>query len=123
MFFSLLETPTELLVWATIMHLVTDWLFQTEWMAIHKTNLRHPAGWVHAGVYTLGMAVVFPPIVAILIGITHLLVDTRAPVRWWLHTIKRMTADGYAYAIVEISVDQIFHVMVIAIAALLLAVN
>ena len=35
MFFALLHTPTELLVWAIVAHLVADWLFQTDWMAIH----------------------------------------------------------------------------------------
>lgn len=60
MFYHLLATPTELLVWAVVLHLVADWLLQTEWMALHKTSLRHAASWTHAGVYALCMALVFP---------------------------------------------------------------
>jgi hypothetical protein len=35
---------TELLVWGGLVHLVVDWLFQSEWIAEHKADLRHPAG-------------------------------------------------------------------------------
>ena len=30
-------------------HLVADWLLQNDWMALNKSNLRHPAGWAVAG--------------------------------------------------------------------------
>ncbi|MFO7634254.1 MAG: DUF3307 domain-containing protein [Caldilinea sp.] len=121
MFFSLFQTPTEIFVWAFVAHLAADWLFQTEWMVIYKVNLRHPAGYIHAAIYALCMAVVFPPLVAILIGVTHLLVDTRVPVRWWMRVVKGMSNRTSGAAAVEMGVDQVFHVMVIAFCALLLA--
>lgn len=122
MFFSTLQTATELFVWAFVAHLAADWLFQTEWMVIHKVNLRHPAGYVHATVYALFMALVFPPLIALLIGVTHLLVDTRVPVRWWMRVVKRMGEDSPGTGAVEMGVDQVFHIMVIAFFALMLRV-
>lgn len=122
MFFPVFQTPTELFVWAFVAHLAADWLFQTEWMVIHKINLRHPAGYVHAAIYALFMALVFPLPIAALIGVTHLLVDTRVPVRWWMRVVKRMAAGSPAAGAVEMGVDQVFHIMVIAFFALLLAV-
>ncbi|MBK8047506.1 MAG: DUF3307 domain-containing protein [Anaerolineales bacterium] len=118
MFYQLIATPTEVLVWAAVLHLVADWLLQTEWMALHKTSLRHAASWAHAGVYALCMALVFPLLVAILIGLAHLLVDTRAPVHWWMRTLKGMSATAPGANVVEIGVDQSIHVIVIALAAL-----
>ncbi|MCB9117404.1 MAG: DUF3307 domain-containing protein [Caldilinea sp.] len=122
MFFSTFQTATELFVWAFVAHLAADWLFQTEWMVIHKVNLRHPAGYVHATVYALFMALVFPPLIALLIGVTHLLVDTRVPVRWWMRVVKRMGEDSPGTGAVEMGVDQVFHIMVIAFFALVLRV-
>ncbi|HRW47841.1 MAG: DUF3307 domain-containing protein [Caldilinea sp.] len=122
MFFSTFQTATELFVWAFVAHLAADWLFQTEWMVIHKVNLRHPAGYVHATVYALFMALVFPPLIALLIGVTHLLVDTRVPVRWWMRVVKRMGEDSPGTGAVEMGVDQVFHIMVIAFFALMLRV-
>ncbi len=126
-----LRPPTELLVWALIAHVVADWLLQTDWMAVNKVNLRHPAGYVHAGVYTLFMLPLFPWSLALLIGVTHLFIDTRGPVHWWMRTVKRMpptdssgrpgTRRPGAYAntgFLESAVDQAFHVVVLAAAAL-----
>lgn len=126
-----LRPPTELLVWALIAHVVADWLLQTDWMAVNKVNLRHPAGYVHAGVYTLFMLPLFPWFLAILIGATHLFIDTRGPVQWWMRTVKRMPPGGGsgrsgagspgAYTnsgFLESAVDQAFHVVILAAAAL-----
>jgi hypothetical protein len=128
-----LHTPTELLVWAMVAHVIADWLLQTEWMAIHKTSLRHPAAYAHAGVYTLLMLPLFPWFLAALIGVTHLLVDTRVPVYWWLRVIKQMPPKdsqnvrlsessllGFrtTTAIVEAAVDQSFHLVTLAAASL-----
>lgn len=120
--FPTFQTATDLFVWAFVAHLAADWLFQTEWMVIYKVNLRHPAGYVHAAVYTLFMALVFPPPIAILIGVTHLLVDTRVPVRWWMRVVKRMAEGSPSAGAVEMGVDQVLHIMVIAFFALMVTV-
>lgn len=96
MFFPVFQTPTELFVWAFVAHLAADWLFQTEWMVIHKVNLRYPAGYVHTAIYVLFMALVFPLPITALIGVTHLLVETRVLVRWWMRVVKRVAVAALA---------------------------
>ena len=68
-------TATELLVWGGVIHLTVDWLLQNEWMARHKTDLRHPAGYVHAGLHGVAMLAIFPPLAALGLGVAHLLID------------------------------------------------
>ncbi|MBX3010789.1 MAG: DUF3307 domain-containing protein [Caldilineaceae bacterium] len=113
-----MQTATELLVWSVIAHLVADWMFQTEWMAVHKMDLRHPAAWTHAGVHVLFLWLVFPWYLALLVGVTHLLIDTRRPLLWWITVIKQMKA-GPQRATVEIWLDQVFHIAVLALVVLL----
>ena len=111
---------TDLLLWGILAHLVADWPLQTEWMAIHKRNLHHPAAWVHSGVHCISMALVFPWYLAILIAGSHLLIDTRKPVLWWMQRIKGMATDDPHTVIVETGVDQVFHITVVALIALYL---
>lgn len=110
----------DLITYGIVIHLICDWILQNDWMATNKANLRHPAGYIHAGIHALGMAFIFPPLVAFAIGITHLLIDTRKPVQWW-QSFYRQTTDG-PYAIhVAIWLDQVLHITVIALAALVSA--
>lgn len=110
----------DVLVWAIVIHLVADWLLQTDWMARHKTSLRHPAAYVHSGLHTLGMLLIFPWPLAVGVGVSHLLIDTRRPVTWWIETIKQMPPTTPVYTHVEIWLDQIFHILmlIVAVAAL-----
>ncbi|MFN8444100.1 MAG: DUF3307 domain-containing protein [Caldilineaceae bacterium] len=112
-----MHQATDLLVWGIIVHLVADWLLQTEWMATFKMNLRHPAAWVHSGIHTVGFCFIFIWPLAVLIGFTHLLIDTRKPLLWWMKVIKQMPADVH-FPIVEVALDQVMHVTVVAGAAL-----
>lgn len=117
---NMLPIATDILVWATVVHMVVDWLLQTDWMARNKTNLRHPAAYVHSGLHTLGMLLVFPWFIALGIGFSHLLIDTRKPVTWWIETVKQMPRSSPVFTHVEIWLDQIFHMGVLVIAVLLL---
>jgi hypothetical protein len=111
---------TNLLVWGMLAHLIADWLLQNRWMAEHKTTLRHPAAWVHSGIHGLALAFVFPPAIAGLLALSHLLIDTRKPVAWWTRTYLQAT-DGPAALHVAIWADQVAHLAVIALAALWVA--
>ncbi|MEZ4557838.1 MAG: hypothetical protein R2854_15585 [Caldilineaceae bacterium] len=64
-----------MLLWAIIIHLLADWPLQTEWMAAHKSNLTHPAAWVHSGVHTALLLLILTWPLALLVGVTHLLID------------------------------------------------
>lgn len=109
----------ELLLWGIIAHLVADWPLQIEWMAINKTNWKHPAAWAHAGVHGIFMVFIFPWHLGLLLAISHLWIDTRTPVFWWMRVIKRMDRDDPRTAMVETWLDQVFHIMMIALVVLL----
>ena len=108
-----MQTTAALLIWAIVIHLIADWLLQNDWMALHKTKLRHPAAWVHSGIHMVAMLLIFPWWAALLVGVSHMLIDTRIPVEWWMHKVKRMPA-GPQFFTVELWVDQIFHITVLA---------
>lgn len=131
-----MNEATELLAWGAVIHLVCDWLLQSEWMAVNKTSLRHPAAYVHSGIHALGFLLVFPWYGALALGASHLLIDTRKPVEWWSKLIGQtqpkggitgwgeregdriQTAPYYDLGLeVRIWVDQVFHVAAIALMA------
>ena len=117
---SIFPIAADILIWAVISHLVVDWLLQTEWMAMNKRSLKHPAAYVHSGLHTLGLLLIFPWWLALGVGVTHLLIDTRKPVTWWIDTIKQMPPTTPIYSQVEIWMDQIFHLLMLVIAVLVL---
>jgi hypothetical protein len=114
-----MQTATILLVWSIVVHLIADWLFQNDWMALHKVDLHHPAAWVHSGIHALGLCLVFAWPVALLIGLTHLLIDTRKPLLWWMRVIKQMPKDA-RFPILEIWLDQVMHITALAVVVLAL---
>ena len=106
------------MLWGLVIHLVIDWLGQNHWMAQNKANLRHPAAYVHSGLHLLGLLLVFSPLIALIIAILHLLIDTRKPLIWWRRVFKQ-TVEGDVALHVAMWGDQVSHILVIAIAALI----
>jgi hypothetical protein len=113
-------SATELLVWGAVVHLVVDWLLQNEWIAQHKCELRHPAGYLHAGAHGLALLLVFPPLGALTLAAAHFLIDTRRPLQWWSRVVSQTQTGAIATA-VHIWRDQTLHVAAIAAAALAFA--
>lgn len=155
-------SATELLVWALVAHVVTDWLLQNDWMATNKSLRRplpdrakagihrvgswydrHPAWWVHVAITTAGACVVlgWP---GVLVGAVHGLIDTRWPVTKWMAFYRQTQPQNpptftwatgsmsvnYTWGpfravdvglLVAMVVDQAFHLVTLAIAALLVA--
>lgn len=135
---------TALLVWGVVAHLIADWPLQNDWMAKHKANLRHPAGYVHAGIHGVLLALVFGWVAAPL-ALAHLLIDTRKPVVWFSQLMRQTQPQGAMVRSVELCpdgralptpaaipafdvglmvrfwTDQVWHVACIALAALLVA--
>jgi hypothetical protein len=115
-----------LMIWGMVAHLVADWLCQNDWMAVNKANLRHPAGWVHAAIHGVALALVFGWVAAPL-AVAHLLIDTRKPVAWWSRAIRQTQPTGQGLPLVDIGMfvrfwnDQVWHIGCIAIAALVVA--
>lgn len=110
--------PTDLLLWGIVAHLVADWPLQTQWMAANKNDLRHVAAWAHSGVHALLMVLIFPWHLALLIAVSHVLIDTRKPVTWWMKAVKRMSSQEPHAQTVEIWLDQVFHIMMLALVTL-----
>jgi hypothetical protein len=112
------ERATHLLLWGSIVHLFCDWLLQNDWMARNKSNLRHPAAYVHSGIHLAGLLLMFSWWMAILLAISHLLIDSRVPLTWW-RRVYRQTTTGEVALHVAIWSDQVVHITMLAIAALI----
>jgi hypothetical protein len=103
-----------------VAHFVADWLLQNHWMATYKTSLKHPAAWVHSGIHLLAFLCIFQPLVAFLLFISHLLIDTRKPLQWW-GSLIRQTNDPANPVTLHVAFwrDQVAHIALIALAVAL----
>ncbi|MEX0331596.1 MAG: DUF3307 domain-containing protein [Puniceicoccaceae bacterium] len=99
---------------ALVMHIIGDWILQNDWMANNKLSLKHPAAWIHAGIHAVLLGLVLGWPAGLIIGVFHMLIDTRVPFRWWQRTF-RMTEDGPTAVHVAIWTDQVMHVLCLAI--------
>jgi hypothetical protein len=88
---------------------------------------RHPAGYVHAGLHGAAQLLVFPWYGALAIGVTHLIIDTRWPVQAWSKLIRQTQPDPTRFPLMDIGAevriwaDQVWHIGVIALLALVVA--
>jgi hypothetical protein len=104
-------------------------------MSDNKHRLLYPAAYVHAGLQGAMLALVFGW-VAIPLAVVHLLIDTRKPVIWWSKLWRQTQPNGHGIRVpgeefpvplydmgieVRIWTDQVFHIICIAVAALLVA--
>lgn len=110
---------TSLCLWGIVVHLFCDWLLQNDWMARNKSSLRHPAAYVHSGIHLAGLLFIFPWWMALYIAVIHLLIDTRVPLVWW-RRVYRQTQTGDVALHVALWGDQVAHIAVIAMAALII---
>jgi hypothetical protein len=99
-------------------HLIGDYLFQTSWMAKYKATRWVPL-LMHCFVYTFIISVFawltfggLSSAAIAFIFITHVIIDRRTLVAWWVRNI--MTARGPEAAWLSIVVDQTFHLLVLA---------
>ncbi len=99
---------------ALVAHLVADWILQNDWMALNKTRLRHPAAWVHAGIHALCLGLALGWLGGLVLAFVHMLIDTRAPVDWWIRVFKKSGKAPEARSI-AIWLDQTLHIACIAL--------
>lgn len=96
---------------------------------------RHPAAYVHAGSHGVLLALVFGW-VAVPLALVHLVIDCRWPVEKWSQLVRQTQPTGKravsypdlrSVPVVDIGLevrfwnDQVFHIICIAIAALIVA--
>ncbi len=98
---------------ALVAHLVADWVLQNNWMAVNKTRLSHPAGWVHAGIHAICLGLALDPLAGAVLGGIHLLIDTRVPVNWWIRVFKKSEQAPEA-RFIAVWTDQVIHLVTIA---------
>lgn len=111
---------TTILVWSIVAHTLADWLLQNDWMANNKTNLLHPAAYVHGLIHLVCLLIVFPIWAALIVALIHILLDTRKPLLWWRRFYKR-TTDGDVPNPVAIWEDQALHLMILAVMSIIVA--
>lgn len=96
-----------------IAHLVADWILQNDWMARNKVSLLHPAAWVHASIQAACLALALGWQAGLVLGVVHLLIDTRVPVAWWMRSVKKCHQAPEAGSI-AIWLDQTLHIVCLA---------
>jgi hypothetical protein len=96
-----------------IAHLIADWLLQNDWMARNKANLKHPAAWVHGGIYALLLGLALGWGAGLVLAALHIILDTREPLGWWRRVFKQ-TSEGPAAVITAVWADQVLHIVAIA---------
>lgn len=100
-------------------HLIGDFLLQTSWMAKHKATKWLPL-LAHVAVYTVVVSVSGVlsgglSLAAIaLIFFSHIVLDRKTFVAFWVRKVQ--TAKGPEQAWLCIVADQIFHIIILAIA-------
>jgi hypothetical protein len=107
----------ELFIKGLLVHLLVDWFLQSDWISEHKADLRHPAGWVHGGLYAAGNLLVFSAPIAIALGLAHVLLDTRKPLAW-LRRLLQQHPQGAVAPVFEIGQDQAAHLILLGVAVL-----
>ena len=96
-----------------VAHLIADWILQNDWMARHKTRISHPAAWTHAGAHAVCLGIALGWQAGLVLGLVHLLIDTRVPVAWWMRVFKQCGQASDAGAI-ALWLDQTLHIICIA---------
>ncbi|MDX1807577.1 MAG: DUF3307 domain-containing protein [Paenisporosarcina sp.] len=100
-------------------HLMGDFLFQTSWMAMNKTKQWTPL-LVHSVCYTVIVTALIyvgygllPLAGIILILGSHIILDRRTFVQWWVKNI--MNTNGKDASWLVIIADQIFHLIILGV--------
>ncbi|HEU5141494.1 MAG TPA: DUF3307 domain-containing protein [Bacillales bacterium] len=105
-------------------HFVGDFLFQTNWMAVNKSKKWSPL-FTHCVVYTAVVALFglmgggLSPVGIAVIFVGHVILDRKTFVSFWVRYIQ--TARGSDAVWLEIVADQIFHILLLALAIYLTA--
>lgn len=103
--------------WLLVGHLVGDFLLQTGWMSRKTSNFL--ALFIHSLVYTLAVILIALPAgglgyqAAAVIFFSHLFLDQRGFVLFWVRTVNK-AGDLPWFSIV---VDQCFHIIILAVVA------
>ncbi len=93
-------------------HLVADWFLQNEWQAVNKISLQHPAAYVHSGIHFLCTLLASDLTIALIVFVTHILIDTRKPLQYWRKWLKQ-TQEGPVMLTFGMWQDQAAHLIIL----------
>ncbi|RFU69542.1 DUF3307 domain-containing protein [Peribacillus saganii] len=100
-------------------HLIGDYLFQTNWMAMNKAK-KWDALLVHSAVYTLCIALIawigfggLSLLDILIILLSHIFLDRRTFIVWWVRNVMR--SDPNAVGWLVIMTDQVFHIIILGL--------
>lgn len=108
----------DLFIKGLLVHLFVDFFLQSDWIADNKVNIRHPAAWLHGSLNVLGLLLVFTPEIAVGLGLSHMLIDTRYPLAIWRRWLRQnpQGEDGRLFRVLQ---DQSAHLILLGAAAFL----
>jgi hypothetical protein len=106
-------------------HMIGDWLIQTEHQAMNKAKGRFFNGalFSHCLCYTLCFVPAFwlahiNMVWLLLVFWSHMFLDRRWPVIWWIKTMKRTSEETIKNLFwLVIAVDQVMHILIVALIA------
>ena len=111
-----------------VAHLVGDWLLQTEWQALNKSR-DYRALFSHVSIYSavmlsvlvvdFGFRNIYVYAVIVMFWLSHALLDRGGFVIPFMKTL-RMIVDREPQRWLTMMTDQILHILIIAIAVLML---
>ena len=107
-------------------HLVGDWMIQTEYQALNKAK----GHWCNDALcaHCIGYTLCFVPVfllyslnwwwLALIFG-SHMFLDRRWPVIWWIRVVKRTSDETISKLFwLVVAVDQIMHLLILVPIAL-----
>lgn len=100
-------------------HLIGDFLFQTSWMAKYKATRWLPL-LTHVTIYTLVVGLMglaaggLSAAAIVLIFVSHIFLDRRTFVAFWVKHVQTVKNNEQPWLL--IMADQIFHIIVLALA-------
>jgi len=112
-------------IYLFLSHLIGDWLIQTEFQALNKAKGRffnralttHCLGYTLCFVPAFALAHIAWPWLALIFW-SHLFLDRRWPVIWWIRVMKRTSEETIKNLFwLVIAVDQVFHILILGFIA------
>jgi hypothetical protein len=111
--------------WLIVGHLIGDWLLQTEYQAMNKARGKflNWALWSHCIIYAVSVSIpmAFLGIKlwwGVLVFASHLFLDRRWPVVWWIRFAKRTSEEAVKNNFwLVVTVDQVIHILILAAVA------
>ena len=131
----------EFLVVAYFISLFVDWIFQWDWQAVNKSKWNFNDNWRHSffalGTHSLvyailtsgllsSLCIITVPqgfLVVLVLLATHLIIDTRIPVKWimrWKGMTDKQINDFRNYGFMHIGIDHRLHELVLLILAFII---